>query len=52
MALAQDAAAPRKPRSGRPAEDALVHAVGRIPLPLGAKLLIGFAVVGVLLAIG
>ena len=34
------------------ADNPLVRAVGRIRLPLGAKLLIGFAVVGALLAIG
>jgi signal transduction histidine kinase len=38
----------RAQRSDNP----LVRAVGRIPLPLGAKLLLGFAVVGALLAIG
>jgi signal transduction histidine kinase len=32
--------------------DRFVGAVGRLPLPLGAKLLLGFALVGALLAIG
>jgi len=34
------------------ADNPLVRAIGRIPLPLGAKLVIGFGVVGALLAIG
>jgi signal transduction histidine kinase len=33
-------------------DNPLVHAVGRVPLPLGAKLIAGFAVIGALLAIG
>jgi signal transduction histidine kinase len=54
MEVAPDAvevpdAAPQ--RSFWSADNRLVHAVGRIPLPLGAKLLIGFAVVATLLAI-
>jgi signal transduction histidine kinase len=32
--------------------DRFVGAVGRLPLPLGAKLLLGFALVGTLLAVG
>jgi signal transduction histidine kinase len=40
------------PEAQRTSENPLVRAVARIPLPLGAKLLIGFAVVAALLAIG
>jgi signal transduction histidine kinase len=36
----------------RSSDNPLVRAVARVPLPLGAKLLIGFAVVGTLLAVG
>ena len=52
MAVARDApeAAPAPRR--RAGDNPLVRAVGRVRLPLGAKLLIGFAVVGALLAIG
>jgi signal transduction histidine kinase len=39
-------------RLGWTADNPLVRAVGRVRLPLGAKLLIGFAVVGALLAAG
>jgi signal transduction histidine kinase len=39
-------------RFGWGAENPFVRAVGRVRLPLGAKLLIGFAVVGALLSIG
>jgi signal transduction histidine kinase len=42
----------QRPRFGRASDNPLVRAVGRIPLPLGAKLLIGFGVVGALLAAG
>jgi signal transduction histidine kinase len=42
--------APRE-RTRRASDNALVRAVGRIPLPLGAKLLIGFALVAGLLAL-
>ena len=55
MAVAPDAVEIPQAASRRTfwsADNALVRAVGRIPLPLGAKLLIGFAVVGALLAIG
>jgi signal transduction histidine kinase len=45
---APEAAAPRRPRA---TENPLVRAVGRIPLPLGAKLLIGFVLVAGLLAL-
>jgi signal transduction histidine kinase len=45
-------AAPPASRFGRAADNPLVRAVGRVRLPLGAKLLIGFAVVGALLAAG
>ncbi len=44
--------APGRRRLGWAADNRLVRAVGRVRLPLGAKLLIGFAVVGALLAIG
>jgi signal transduction histidine kinase len=43
---------PRRRRVGWGADNPLVRAVGRVRLPLGAKLLIGFAVVGALLAAG
>jgi signal transduction histidine kinase len=39
-------------QSTRTSDNPLVRAVGRVPLPLRAKLLIGFGVVGALLAIG
>ena len=42
---------PRR-RFGRAADNPLVGAVARVRLPLGAKLLAGFAVVGVLLVAG
>jgi len=42
------------PVESRPARrtDRFVGAVGRLPLPLGVKLLLGFALVGTLLAVG
>jgi signal transduction histidine kinase len=52
MAIAHDAPEARPARRRRAADNPLVRAVGRVRLPLGAKLLIGFAVVGALLAIG
>jgi len=56
MDLAHDAVetAPSTPRRrlGWAADNPLVRAVGRVRLPLGAKLLIGFAFVGALLAVG
>src|SRR5262245_30491862 len=53
MAIAHDAAAApeRKRRLAWVSDNALVRAVGRIPLPIGGKLLIGFAVVAALLAL-
>jgi len=47
-------AAPERQRRrfGWSTDNPLVRAVGRVRLPLGAKLLIGFAVVGALLAVG
>ena len=42
----------RRERFGWVTDNWLVRAVGRVRLPLGAKLLIGFAVVGTLLATG
>jgi signal transduction histidine kinase len=53
MAIAHDAAAPSKPRRlDLVADNPLVRAVGRVRMPLGAKLLLGFAFVGALLAVG
>src|SRR6188472_2513922 len=53
MAIASDApTAPERKRLAWTSDNPLVRAVGRLRLPLGAKLLIGFAVVGVLLATG
>jgi len=46
---AQPAATPE--RRFRTRDNALVRAIGRIPLPLGAKLLIGFGLVAALLAL-
>jgi signal transduction histidine kinase len=52
MALAHDAEAPlRRKRTGWLADNPLVRAIGRIPLPLGGKLLLGFTVVAALLAL-
>jgi signal transduction histidine kinase len=55
MAIAHDAAGagpePRR-RSGWVADNPLVRAVARVRLPLGAKLVVGFGVVGALLVIG
>jgi signal transduction histidine kinase len=52
MAIAQDVAAPPGPRRrDLVADNPLVRAVGRVPLPLGAKLIAGFAVVAALLAV-
>jgi signal transduction histidine kinase len=48
---AVEAPEPAAPRRFRATENPLVRAVGRIPLPLGAKLLIGFALVAGLLAL-
>jgi signal transduction histidine kinase len=46
------APAPRRQRIRWVADNPLVRAVGRVRLPLGAKLLIGFGVVGALLVTG
>ena len=52
MAIASDAAvAPDRKRMAWVSDNALVRAVGRIPLPIGGKLLLGFAVVAALLAL-
>jgi signal transduction histidine kinase len=51
MALAHDAAAPEQKRRASATDNPLVRAVARIPLPLGGKLLLGFAVVAALLAL-
>jgi signal transduction histidine kinase len=53
MAFAHDAPAEPQPKHRAwTTDNALVRAIGRVPLPLGAKLLIGFALLGALLAIG
>jgi len=52
MAIAHDsAAAPEGKRRNWASDNPAVRAVGRIPLPLGAKLLAGFALVAALLAL-
>jgi signal transduction histidine kinase len=52
MAIANDAAVPPKQARFRWAVDnPLVRAVGRLPLPLGAKLSAGFLAIGALLAL-
>jgi signal transduction histidine kinase len=52
MAVAQDAPAPPDRKTwGWAADNPLVRAVGRVRLPLGAKLLIGFALVTSLVAV-
>jgi signal transduction histidine kinase len=53
IAQASDEAAPEveQARSGWASDNPLVRALGRIPFPLRAKLLIGFGVVGALLAL-
>jgi signal transduction histidine kinase len=51
MAIAHDAAPAERSRWEWAADNALVRAVGRLPWPLGAKLIAGFAVVAALLAI-
>jgi signal transduction histidine kinase len=48
----ETASGEKRRRFGRASDNALVRAIGRIPLPLGAKLLIGFAIVAALLAAG
>jgi len=56
MDIAQEpveaAPADRRSRLGWVTENALVRAVGRIPLPLGAKLTVGFAMIATLLVVG
>jgi signal transduction histidine kinase len=52
MAISHDAAAPSEPRRrDLVADNPLVRAVGRVRLPLGAKLIAGFAVVAALLTV-
>jgi signal transduction histidine kinase len=52
MAIAHDAGAPaQRKRTAWLADNAVVRAVGRIPLPLGGKLLLGFTIVAALLAL-
>ena len=51
MAIAHDAAAPPHRSRGWLTDNPLVRAVGRVPLPLGGKLLVGFTVVAALLAL-
>ncbi len=51
MAIAHDASAAREGKGWqRGADNPVVRSVERLPLPLGAKLLIGFGIVGALLA--
>ena len=42
----------RRRRLGWAADNPLVRGVGRVPLPLGAKLIAGFGVIAALLAVG
>jgi signal transduction histidine kinase len=49
---ATETVAPKRRRLGWTGENPLVRAVGRVPLPLGAKLIAGFAVVAALLVVG
>jgi len=52
MAIAHDTATPSEPkRRDLAADNPLVRAVGRVRLPLGAKLIAGFFAVGALLAL-
>jgi signal transduction histidine kinase len=52
MAIARDAATPsNRRRLDRLGDNPLVRGIGRVPLPLGGKLLFGFAVVAALLAV-
>jgi signal transduction histidine kinase len=52
MAIARDAVAPsQRRRLDWLGDNPLVRAIGRVPLPLGGKLLVGFTVVGALLAL-
>ena len=51
MAIAQDAAAPREHGRRWTADNPIVRAVGRLPLPLGAKLGAVVAVIAALLAL-
>ena len=48
----EDAPAQRRRRVGWAADNPLVRAVGHVRLPLGAKLIVGFAVIATLLAVG
>jgi signal transduction histidine kinase len=51
MAIAHEGASERRKSLGWLEDNALVRAVGRVPLPLGGKLLVGFTVVAALLAL-
>ena len=51
MAIAHDATGPEQERRVWTRDNPLVRAVGRVPLPLGGKLLVGFGVVAALLAL-
>src|SRR5438876_8737764 len=52
MAITHEAAAPStRSRFRRAADTALVRAIGRLPLPLGGKLLAAFAIVAALLCL-
>jgi signal transduction histidine kinase len=52
MEMAPEAVQVETPKRRLTTENRLVRAVGRVPLPLGAKLIAGFAVVAALLVIG
>jgi signal transduction histidine kinase len=51
MAITHGATAPRTRRLRRAVDNPLVRAIGRLPLPLGTKLIAGFLAVGALLAL-
>ena len=51
MAIAHEAASEGRKSLGWLEDNPLVRAVGRVPLPLGGKLLVGFTVVAALLAL-
>jgi signal transduction histidine kinase len=52
MEIAPEAVEPAAPKRQRFGLNGLVGTVGRVPLPLGAKLIVGFAVVAALLVVG
>jgi signal transduction histidine kinase len=51
MAITHDAAAPPRKRTDWLADNPLVRSIGRIPLPLGGKLLFGFTAIAALLGV-